>query len=57
MAVRVKLATGLIDLGQVDDGGYELHPGYVSMAVANGVDPCSPALRNCRLSYEEEGRG
>jgi hypothetical protein len=54
MTVRMKLASGLIDLDQVDDSGHELHLGYVSMAVANGVDPHSPALRNCRLSYEEE---
>lgn len=54
MAVRMKLSRGQIDLDQVDDGGHELHPGYVSMAVANGVDPDDFSLQNCRLSYEEE---
>jgi Family of unknown function (DUF6283) len=54
MAVRMSIATGLIDMGQVDDGGHLLHPGYVSMAQANGVR--AEALRGCRLSYEEEQR-
>lgn len=54
MAVRMRSATGDFDLSQVHDDGRELHPGYVSMAVANGLDPADPALRNCRLSYDEE---
>lgn len=54
MAVRMKLATGQIDPEQITDGGHELHPGYVSMAVANGLDPRDSSLRNCRLSYTEE---
>lgn len=54
MAVRMSIATGRIAMEQVDDGGHELHPGYVSMAEENGVG--SDALRGCRLSYEEEGR-
>jgi hypothetical protein len=54
MAVRMRLSSGAINPHEVTDGGHELHPGYVSMAVANGVDPDDPVLRNCRLSYEEE---
>jgi hypothetical protein len=54
MAVRMRSATGQIDLDQVHEDGRELHPGYVSMAVANGLDPADLSLRNCRLSYGEE---
>lgn len=54
MAVRMHSATGKLDLSQVCEDGRELHPGYVSMAVANGLNP--GALRNCRLSYAEESR-
>ena len=56
LAVRVRLAQGEIDLEQVDDGGHELHPGYISMAVANGVAPHAPALRSCRYSPDKEAR-
>jgi hypothetical protein len=55
MAVRMKLSTGQIDLDQVSDGGHELHPGYVTMAVENGLSEDSPSLRGCRFSsYELE---
>lgn len=54
MSVRMKSATRELDLSQVDDGEHELHPGYVSMAVANGVHPRDPALARCRLSSYEE---
>lgn len=54
MTVRMKAATGGLDPSQVDDGGHELHPGYVSMAVVNGMHPRDPALARCRLSPDEE---
>lgn len=54
MAVRMRLSSGAIDLSQVDDGGYELHPGHITMAVENGLSEDSPSLRGCRWSYEEE---
>lgn len=54
MAVRLKLMSGAIDMSQVTDGGHDLHAGYVTMAVANGLDRRDPALSRCRLSYEEE---
>lgn len=53
-AVRIKCARGLIDLDQVHEDGRELHPGYITMAVANGVPPDHDALRNCRPSPWEE---
>lgn len=40
---------GHIDLSQVDENGCDLYENYVEMAVANGVDPKDPALRNCRI--------
>jgi hypothetical protein len=54
MSVRMRAATGQIDLPQVSDGGHELHAGYVSMAVANGMHPRDPVLARCRLSPDEE---
>lgn len=53
MAIRLRLASGAIDMSQVTDGGHELHAGYVTMAVANGLDHRDPVLARCRLSYEE----
>lgn len=53
MTVRMRLSSGSIDLSQVDDGGHELWPGYVTMAVENGLDMDDPALRNCRWSHAE----
>lgn len=32
----------------VTDGGHELYESYRTMAIANGVDPDSPALKACR---------
>lgn len=52
MAVRLKLARGHLNPDDVTDGGHELHAGYVSMALANGVD--IEALQGCRYSFEEE---
>lgn len=57
LAARMHIRTGLVDLDQVHDGGHALHPGYFSMAVANGVDPASPALDKVRLSPWEEESG
>lgn len=48
MAVRMRLADGRLDLDQVSDGGLELHADYRAMAVANGLDPADPQLRDCR---------
>jgi hypothetical protein len=53
LSVRVRRASGKIDMAQVTDGGYELHAGYTTMAVANGLDEGHPALRNVRLSRDE----
>jgi Family of unknown function (DUF6283) len=53
---RVYAAMEGADMDDVHDGGHALHPGYVAMAVANGVDPDDPALAKCRLSsFELEG--
>ncbi len=55
MAVRLRASSGAIDLQAVEDGGHELHPGYVAMAVANGVPRDDDVLRGCReSSYEAE---
>lgn len=48
MAWRMAVATGRIDMEQVDDGGHELHSSYRAMAVANGLDPEDPSLRGTR---------
>lgn len=56
LAVRMRAASGQLDLDSISDGGHELHDGYVSMAVANGVDADDPALRRCRLSSREVTR-
>jgi hypothetical protein len=53
LGVRLGLHNGRFKL-DVTDGGHELHAGYISMAVANGVPRNDPALRQCRLSPEEE---
>lgn len=55
MAIRMRLSAGQIDLSQVDDGGYELHPGYITMATENGLDMDDPALRNARWSQNGAG--
>lgn len=54
LAVRLKLSAGEIRMGEVTDAGLALHPGYRSMAEANGVDPADPVLRPCRLSHREQ---
>lgn len=38
----------------VDGAGHELHAGYRSMAIANGVPSDDPLLASCRLSHQEE---
>jgi hypothetical protein len=48
LALRLKAALGLLDLGIVGDGGADLHPDYRAMAVANGVPPDDPVLALCR---------
>ena len=40
--------------GDIHDGGHELHPGYISMAVANGVPHDDHSLKQCRLQPDEE---
>jgi hypothetical protein len=48
LAVRLDLMRGRIDLGQVHDGGRELHKSYAAMAIANGVHEGAPELQACR---------
>lgn len=36
------------EIGEVHDGGHELHADYRAMAIANGVDPADPVLAPCR---------
>lgn len=48
LAVRLDLMRGRIDLGQVHDGGRELHKSYAAMAIANGVREGAPELQACR---------
>ena len=38
----------------VDATGHELHAGYRSMAIANGVPSDDPSLASSRLSHQEE---
>lgn len=56
LTVRLRRMRGAIG-NDVTDGGHELHPGYRSMAVANGVPADDPALAGCRSSYLEEQQG
>jgi hypothetical protein len=51
LAVRMRSASGAIDLAAVHDGGHELYPGYISMAMANGVR--RGELLDCRWSPDE----
>lgn len=53
LGVRMGLRSGRLKL-DVTDGGHELHAGYITMAVANGVLPDDPALRQCRRQPDEE---
>lgn len=52
VAVRLKAASGAIDLSSVSDGGVELFDSYREMAVANGVDPDDQVLQPCRADDE-----
>lgn len=50
MAIRMRVALGLVDLDAVNDGGHVLHSSYRAMAEANGVPAGDPALTPCRDS-------
>lgn len=47
MAVRLGYMMGRYK-NDVTDGGHELHESYRAMAIANGVDPEDPILKECR---------
>lgn len=53
LTVRMRAADGRLDLAAVHDGGHELHADYVTMAVANGVDPDDLVLARCRRGVEQ----
>ena len=46
LAIRLKRMKG--ECLDVVDGGHALHNDYRAMAIANGVAPDDPALKNCR---------
>ena len=48
MAIRLRLSRGEIDYDLIKEDGRELYDSYREMAVGNGVDPDSPALKNVR---------
>ena len=47
LGVRLRLMRGE-GFGDVHDDGVALHENYRAMAIANGVEPDDPALRECR---------
>lgn len=47
MAVRIGRIKGKYK-DDISDGGHELHESYRAMAIANGVHPQDPALKQCR---------
>jgi hypothetical protein len=47
MAVRIGYINGRYK-NDVSDGGHKLHDSYRAMAIANGVHPQDPALKQCR---------
>ena len=47
LSVRLQRVRGE-EFSRLDDGGHELFENYRATAVANGVDPKHPALRDCR---------
>jgi hypothetical protein len=57
LALRRQTATGDLDPDQVGDGGHELHGGYLSMAIGNGVHPADPGLARCRPTRAERDGG
>lgn len=58
LGIRLRLALGEIRPEELQRDGAELHAGYRTMAVANGVPLDDPALARCRASPdEEEGQG
>ena len=48
MAIRLRTVRGEIDWDSIQEDGRDLHPNYRAMAIANGVDPESPALKDVR---------
>lgn len=48
LAFRLAVHADRIEPDKVSDGGVELYDDYVEMALANGVDPESEALKACR---------
>lgn len=48
LAVRLGYGNGRYGESPVTDGGHELYDSYREMAVANGVDPNDPVLKECR---------
>jgi hypothetical protein len=48
LSVRLAMIKGRYDPRAIDAKGVELHAGYRSMAIANGVDPDDPAIAPCR---------
>lgn len=48
LAVRLGVSQGVYDLDQVHEGDLDLYDNYRAMAVGNGVDPESPALKDVR---------
>jgi hypothetical protein len=48
MAIRLRLSRGEIDYSLIHEDERELFDNYRAMAVANGVDPNSPALKDVR---------
>ena len=46
--LSVRLGMLRSDYNSTTDGGHELHDSYRAMAVANGVDPQDPVLKECR---------
>ena len=53
LSVRLAVMRGDVNLRSVSDGGHELHHGYRTMAVANGVADDDPVLGPCRESNQE----
>lgn len=48
LTLRIAHSRGDIKKDSVSDGGYSLFDTFRDMAVANGVHPGDPALKNCR---------
>lgn len=48
LGARLMEMRGELARQELQDGGHELFDSYREMAVANGVDPTDPVLRQCR---------